>query len=587
MKQKPMHTPWNTLRFKLITGVICVLVPILALLIFNNLYAIQVIHNQVAESNKNMLSLYMGQIDKSLDVVNDYLSTLMTSDVDYQAMMYDGEENSRQMSKINVSAKLSKDVYAYKIIDAFFVYNSSSNDFVYAFNEKGTNENRELITEYIINSLILENRIDKLNSWIVVKIENEFYLFKILKNDFAYIGAWVSMKNLVMPLNLIDLGDNGASLLVDDNGMPMALSKNIELSEIDLSGDFRDFYFTGYKKSFLVVGDSSKKGDFNLVALIPDRKILENLPKLQKIINFVAFAMVLLIPLSILFLRKLLLKPINRILDVMKKIKNGDMEARIELKPTSDEFIIVDETFNNMVDQIHDLKISIYEEQISKQKAEFEHLQLQVNPHFFMNSLNIIYRLSQAGKVSLIQEMSLCLIKYFRYMFRNDTIFVQLKDELEHVQNYLRIQEMRLPGCFSYSIDVPEFLLNTPIPPLTIQNFAENTVKYALTLDEKVHFSVKIEYTEKNSESYIRIIIRDTGKGFSEEILKKLRTKCKIFDEYGEHIGIRNIQNRLKHLYSGMADIEFSNGIPSGAVIKIILPKEPQTKIIGHENNKK
>jgi two-component system sensor histidine kinase YesM len=258
----------------------------------------------------------------------------------------------------------------------------------------------------------------------------------------------------------------------------------------------------------------------------------------------------------------------------MKKIRNGDMEARIVLKPTSEEFMIVNETFNNMVDQIHDLKISVYEEQLSKQKAEFEYLQLQVNPHFFLNSLNVIYRMSQAGKVDLIQEMTLCLIKYFRYMFRNDSRFVPLKDELEHVLNYMRIQEMRLPGSFNYLLDIPEFLLNTPVPPLIIQNFAENTVKYALTLDYKVNFTVNAEYVEIMSKPYVKIIIKDTGKGYPEEILDRLRAGEKIYDENGEHIGIWNVRNRLKHLYSGVASIEFSNAEPSGAVIEITIPRE-------------
>jgi two-component system sensor histidine kinase YesM len=560
----------------MISGVICVLVPILAFLIFNNIYAINVIHNQVAESNKNMLLLYMGQLDKNLDVVDDYLNTMMASDVDYQAMMYDSEENSRQLSKILVSSKISKDVMAYKSIDGIFAYNRNGGDFVYSYNERGSIERSGIISEYIIKTLNSGRELDnkKLSSWFVTKIESQYYLLRVIKNDFAYIGAWVSLKNLVMPLNLINLGDNGASFLIDENGVPMAASKNIKMNNINLNGNFKDYYMTGDKNSFLVVGDRSSKGNFSMVALIPDSKILEKLPQLQRIINFIVFALILLIPASLLLLRKILLVPINYILDAMKKIRNGDMEARIVLKPTSEEFMIVNETFNNMVDQIHDLKISVYEEQLSKQKAEFEYLQLQVNPHFFLNSLNVIYRMSQAGKVDLIQEMTLCLIKYFRYMFRNDSRFVPLKDELEHVLNYMRIQEMRLPGSFNYLLDIPEFLLNTPVPPLIIQNFAENTVKYALTLDYKVNFTVNAEYVEIMSKPYVKIIIKDTGKGYPEEILDRLRAGEKIYDENGEHIGIWNVRNRLKHLYSGVASIEFSNAEPSGAVIEITIPRE-------------
>ena len=75
----------------------------------------------------------------------------------------------------------------------------------------------------------------------------------------------------------------------------------------------------------------------------------------------------------------------------------------------------------------------------------------------------------------------MCLVHYFRYMFQSNT-FVSLADELYHVQNYLKIQELRFPGSFRYEIQVSELLASAPVPSLLIQGFAENTIKYAVTL---------------------------------------------------------------------------------------------------------
>lgn len=69
--------------------------------------------------------------------------------------------------------------------------------------------------------------------------------------------------------------------------------------------------------------------------------------------------------------------------------------------------------FNRMADQIKKLKIDVYEEQLNKQRAELKHLQLQINPHFFLNSLNIIYSFTFTGQYDLIQKMSLYLMRYF------------------------------------------------------------------------------------------------------------------------------------------------------------------------------
>ena len=75
-------------------------------------------------------------------------------------------------------------------------------------------------------------------------------------------------------------------------------------------------------------------------------------------------------------------------------------------------------TFNNMLEEIDKLKSDVYEEKISRQKAELKHLQGQVNPHFYLNSLNIIYTLARTGELELLEEMCTCLIDYFRYMFQ-------------------------------------------------------------------------------------------------------------------------------------------------------------------------
>jgi two-component system sensor histidine kinase YesM len=157
-------------------------------------------------------------------------------------------------------------------------------------------------------------------------------------------------------------------------------------------------------------------------------------------------------------------------------------------------------------------------------------------------------------------------------MFRSNAEFVALKDELLHVKNYLRIQELRFPGNLTTEFVVPEFLSGTPVPPLIIHTFVENTIKHSVTLDEPIHLSIEIDVIENEEKSGIRISIKDTGKGFTEDILHKLQTGEKIVDEQGEHIGIRNAQKRLMLLYDGIADFSCRNEKNGGAVIEMILP---------------
>ena len=209
---------------------------------------------------------------------------------------------------------------------------------------------------------------------------------------------------------------------------------------------------------------------------------------------------------------------------------------------------------------------------MNKQKLELEHLKLQIRPHFYLNSLNIIYRLAQKQEHKLIKEMALCLMEYFRYILRNNLTFVSLAEELRHVRNYLRIQEMQYAGGFTYEIDVPDFLLDSPVPPLIIQVFVENSIKHAVTLDEPIRIFITANYEKINGKEFLKILVRDTGKGFPDEVLQRFHEGVYYENGVQKHIGIQNTQRRLQLLYKGEASISLSNDIQSGAVVEVDLP---------------
>jgi len=148
---------------------------------------------------------------------------------------------------------------------------------------------------------------------------------------------------------------------------------------------------------------------------------------------------------------------------------------------------------------------------------------------------------------------------------------VLLKDEVKHVENYIRIQQIRFPDSLNYKIEVCEDLLDIPVPPLIIQTFVENIIKHAVTLDDEIYFEVRIEKLEKVDK--VAIIIRDNGEGFSAEQLLRLNSEENYNDDSGKHIGIYNVKQRLDLLYDGNASILFANdNNTGGAVVKMIIP---------------
>lgn len=113
-------------------------------------------------------------------------------------------------------------------------------------------------------------------------------------------------------------------------------------------------------------------------------------------------------------------------------------------------------------------------------QTQLDNLRLQVNPHMLLNSFNMIYSLAQSRNFQCIQEYSLLLVEYFRYALKETDHFVTLDREMDFVENYISIQKIRFPGAFTSVHNIQEECMQALVPPLLIENFVENAMKYAL-----------------------------------------------------------------------------------------------------------
>ncbi|MEH7493308.1 sensor histidine kinase [Neobacillus niacini] len=565
----------HSLRFKLFMGMFIIIVPLVLILFVNNYYAIEVVRNQVAQSNNNLLNLYMKEIDRNLMDVDKYLSDLSQQNMDLLELEYD--EHDRQYfytkAKMRLYNQISEDIGYYKSVDMFFVYSSVNKELIMTPSLEKSFEGREAEKETILRILQEDKEEFYSQNWYVHRGERHNYLFHLIRTGGVTVGAWVNANKLMVPLNLIDLGKSGAALLVTKDMQPLSRGELVEQKNIHLNPDASSHYLTGSENEYLVIMEPSSRGDFSLVALIPNKSILERLPELNAVIGILGALACGFLMVFLFYMRKVFLLPINQIVYMIKKLRAGEWNKPLNEKGQSSEFDIMQQTFNQMIKEIQDLKINVYEEKLNHQKAELKHLQLQINPHFFLNSLNIIYNLATIKEYKIIQEMSKCLVNYFRFMFRSSSGFVSLKDELAHTENYVRIQQLRFPDSLTYRVQVPDELNNYQVPPLMIQTLVENAIKHAVNLDELIDISITIkESVSSSGAEHVSIRIQDNGQGFPEDVLTKLQREESLMSEEGERIGIWNLNRRLQLLYHGQASVSFQNLIDKGAVLDIFLP---------------
>jgi two-component system sensor histidine kinase YesM len=457
--------------------------------------------------------------------------------------------------------------------------------FIMAANDNEGAPTTDVIKTYVIEETRNDETesVQKFGGWQMIKLDDSYYLFHLIKYGTIYLGAWVDTDKLLEPVVLSDTGPNNLTVFVDGEGSASNDADIIEENNINLKGSYENYYISGSQNKFLIVGEDSRQGNFSLVSLIRNDKMLENLPYLMQTSIILAILLIIILPISFLLLRKTVIFPLKKIVNTMQVIQKGNIDARINSYNTSREFHIVNKAFNDMMEQIKELKISVYEEKVNMQKAELKQLQMQINPHFFMNSLNVIHSLALTENYKLIQEMVQCLTSYFQYMAHINRPLVLLKDEIQHVDNYIRIQKMRFPDCLTYEIKASDFIMDILVPPQIIQLFVENTIKHALTTDKPIHLSVNIKMYDREDKPFLKIVINDTGKGFDEVVLEKLNADVLDINENDDHIGIWNIRNTLNLLYSDEAKISFSNLKPSGASVTIEFPAKTRNQQEGSD----
>ncbi|MDD2955303.1 MAG: histidine kinase, partial [Oscillospiraceae bacterium] len=409
--------------------------------------------------------------------------------------------------------------------------------------------------------------------WIPLKAKGEYLFCRILRVGEGYLGVWSFADTLVSALNAPDISQIDYVVFSTEDGE--ILDGSPIFYERGQSETIQgEEYLTLEGQRFIVSRIRTSSGPFFLMALTDEQTVLEGFTSLYNIIIVLAACLVLMMAVAISVMQSSILAPLKSLVDAMNNIRRGDFSAQIEIENSGEEFRLVNDTFNAMIREIKRLKVDIYEEKLLRQKTRQQYYQLQIQPHFFMNSLNMIYQFAQIKNFELVQKLAMHLSAYFRYSLKNEAELVSLKDELAHVENYLDIQKIRYPYNLKTTVEVEPEMEEIQIPPLIIQTFIENAIKYAVNMDAVTEIGLKAEKVEGYVRRYLKISIYDDGPGFSREVLGALENGQRIFDSTREHVGIFNVQQRLWLIYQGNGDITFRNREPHGALVEVVIPIE-------------
>ena len=353
----------------------------------------------------------------------------------------------------------------------------------------------------------------------------------------------------------------------------------------------------------LSVSVSISSGKIWLTAMIDRKEIIGRISMIYTILRAGSFIALLLIPILYLLIQYLLLSPLRTLSDGHGHVRKGDLDYRITRRSSSIEYNHVFDSFNEMTSTIQTLKIENYEQQLSKQQLELDkqslelskqqleldnqalelsnqrleldnqalelkNLRLQIHPHFLLNTFNLIYTLARRGKSEEIQQAIVFLSDYFRYLFRSENHLELFGKEQHIIESYIEIAKLRYPGCIDAEFQYDPELSFVRIPPLLLQNFVENVVKYAADQERVTHISIVGQY----EDGFVSFMIMDDGPGIPEERIREIYETMQEQKDPGTHIGYYNSFRRLKHFYGEKASLDVSSDPGEGTCVTISFP---------------
>ena len=195
--------------------------------------------------------------------------------------------------------------------------------------------------------------------------------------------------------------------------------------------------------------------------------------------------------------------------------------------------------------------------------ANLDSLRMQLNPHFLFNTLNAIAVLAMKGERQGVVRMLTLLSDLLRLSLDQRNQVVTLREELQFLDLYLQIEQVRFRDRLSLERDVEPEALDAEVPSLLLQPLAENAIKHGISRQTGPGI-VRVEARIVEGD-ILELRVLDTGPGFTPVSTPRTHSER-------AGVGTANTRARLEQLYGEEQSVEFCNRPEGGACVTVRLP---------------
>ncbi|WP_197069779.1 sensor histidine kinase [Paenibacillus sp. RS8] len=371
-------------------------------------------------------------------------------------------------------------------------------------------------------------------------------------------------------------------IILDDKGGSVYSSDNMETSPLQpipigtqalntfMNNDTGSFYGTFDEKDSYINFVTSPYSNWKVIQYIDEKEMTKQAAFLGKIILTLALLSLVTAILFMYILSERVTKPIILLSRKVKLVGMGNFDVDL-YSERQDEFGVL---YNGIRKMVKDLQNYIERSSMAKAQqkvAQYGALKSQINPHFLANVLESIQMKAIINGQREIGEMVGIVGRLFRIHIQTGKITVTLREELEHVRLYVKIQQLRFGDKIQYVEQLEPNTEKIKVMHFSLQPIVENAIVHGLECRSEPGL---LEVSSMISGDDMLIIVKDNGIGIDEEKLKQLRFRLSqpsdTLDE--DHIGIKNVHDRIQFHFGESYGIEVTSQVGEGTTVIIRLP---------------
>ena len=305
------------------------------------------------------------------------------------------------------------------------------------------------------------------------------------------------------------------------------------------------------------------QGDWQCVLLAPERSIVAQETPVYMLALMLLMLIAVMLIISFLLSRQVI-RPITRLSGVMEQARDAEHMPQAAEPENQDEIAVLYQSYNAMRGRIQALSREAQEEQKKVIASELKMMQAQINPHFIYNTLDSISCSALMEGNDDIVTMVASLISILKYSINFSRATVPLREEINYLQDYIRIQQIRYSDGFEFVCDIPEEYMSVAVSPITLQPLVENALFHAENGGDKLRIRL---YCEEEA-GLLLIHVTDNGSRADASRINSILRSADPADGHG--IGIRNVYRRVTLQSGGRGNLYYQN-MPGGGLDAVIL----------------